>query len=222
VNRAYYIVLIAVLINSTGRWANSFETPTHSALSQRAVLFSILDNFLKSRLHLTTGIDTNLFDGTTTRTVAGWIQEGSIREDDGFRFFNHFHNPLRTWDQAGLRIVGAQLGSSSVLWGQRSNQGFAWQNARNVYFQALTSSNQAQRDQLLAQTFQTLGQLIHLVQDTAVPAHTRNDQHGFYEGFERFALNITGAPLFDQLTQNPVEFDPQFSVCPKILLPPFL
>ncbi len=178
----------------------SFEVPTHRALSEKAVRSSSLDEFFRSQLSMPGGIN-ELFAG---RRVFEWVQEGSEREDDGFRFFNHFHNPLRTWDQAGLEIVG---GSSSVLWGQNASQGFAWQKARDRYFQALTSTSPFFRDQHFAAAFRTLGQLIHLPQDAAVPAHTRNDQHPFFEGFERFALGITGTALFDQLTQSSIRFD---------------
>jgi hypothetical protein len=200
-------VLILVLISSASRLAYSFETRTHSALSERAVTFSKLDNFLKSQLGLATGIDTNLLDGTTTRTVTRWVAEGSVREDDWSRYFNHFHDPLRAWNQAGLSLVG---GESSALWGQNLGQGYAWKNARDTYFNGLTSPDKAQREQLLAQTFRTLGQLIHLIQDAAVPAHTRNDPHPPWnkDGLERFALEITETSLFSQLTQAPIGFNP--------------
>ncbi len=180
--------------------AHSFETPTHRLLTRQAVRSSNLDSFLKNELGISGGIEENVLG----ESIIGRTEDGSVSEDDSFRFFNHFHNPLRTWDQAGLRIVG---GSSSVVWGQNSAQGFAWQNARDRYFQALTSTSPFFREQHFAATFQTLGQLIHLPQDAAVPAHTRNDQHLFFDGFERFSLGITGTPLFDQLTQNPVRFD---------------
>lgn len=178
----------------------SFEVSTHRALSERAVRSSSLDEFVRSQLSMPGGIN-ELFAG---RRIFEWVQEGSEREDDSVRFFNHFHNPLRTWDQAGLGIVG---GSSSVLWGQNAGQGFAWQDARDRYFQGLTSTSPFFREQPFAATFQTLGQLIHLPQDAAVPAHTRNDSHAFFEGFERFALGITGTALFDQLTLSSIGFD---------------
>ncbi len=196
--------IVGILIVLQIPTLHSFEVPTHRALSDLATRSSNLDDFLKSQLLLPGGIN----ESVAGRRVFEWVQEGSDREDDGFRFFNHFHNPLRAWSQAGLRPLGVQLGSSSILWGQNASQEFGWQNARSVYFEALTSQTKQVRDEKFAAIAETLGQLIHLPQDAAVPAHTRNDQHLAYDGFERFALSVTGTPLFDQLTQNPVRFDP--------------
>lgn len=55
-----------------------------------------------------------------------------------------------------------------------------WDIARRAYFDALTKGTSAERDQNLAKTFQALGQVVHLVQDLAVPAHVRDDfaSHG--------------------------------------------
>lgn len=216
------VVALALLQDSK---VSSFEINTHRALSDRAVVGSTLNDFLISQLGLSGGINETLSDGTVTRTVTQWIQEGSDREDAGFRFFNHFHNPLRTWDRAGLRILGAQLGFSSVLWGQRTSQGFAWQNARDNYFKGLTTTTKEDRDKLLAAVFQTVGQLIHLPQDAAVPAHTRSDQHFFFEGFERSVENLRAGnadqvALFNQLTQNPIGFDPSILKLPQNPLAP--
>jgi hypothetical protein len=70
---------------------------------------------------------------------------------------------------------------SSILWSQNPNQDFggkhSWQDMRNSYFNALTATNTADRKKYYAETFESLGHLIHLVQDAATPAHTRNDWH---------------------------------------------
>ena len=50
-----------------------------------------------------------------------------------------------------------------------------WNAARNYYRLALTASDNATREGNFAKTFQTLGQVMHLLQDMAVPAHVRND-----------------------------------------------
>ncbi len=53
-----------------------------------------------------------------------------------------------------------------------------WDNARLYYYRALTRITPTGvygRDTALAQTFQALGQVMHLLQDMAVPAHVRND-----------------------------------------------
>jgi hypothetical protein len=53
----------------------------------------------------------------------------------------------------------------------------SWHDARASYFQALTATTDAARQKAYTETFQALGQLIHLIQDAASPAHTRNDAH---------------------------------------------
>jgi hypothetical protein len=158
--------------------------------------------------------------------VVEWVRAGSSREDDPPRFVNHFHNPLRTWDQAGLRILGAQVGNSSVLWGQRpdlqpSDARFTWQDARLNFFQGLTATNQAEREAHLALTFRALGQLIHLVQDAAVPAHTRNDPHSIWEGLERFVNGVqTADPTLATLIPGVTGFDPSILALPPNPLAP--
>lgn len=62
-----------------------------------------------------------------------------------------------------------------------------WNVARNLYYNALTSQTSINRESNLAETFRTLGYVMHLLQDMAVPAHTRND---FSQGHTR----IVGCP----------------------------
>src|SRR4029077_5100741 len=49
--------------------------------------------------------------------------------------------------------------------------------ARRSFLDALTLATSSQRERSLAQSFETLGHLTHLIQDASVPAHTRNDAH---------------------------------------------
>jgi len=50
-----------------------------------------------------------------------------------------------------------------------------WDNARIYFYSALTSGDNAARESYFAKTFQSAGQVMHLLQDMAVPAHVRND-----------------------------------------------
>ncbi len=58
-----------------------------------------------------------------------------------------------------------------------------WFVARALYYSALTEENPQQREVLFAETFRTIGYVLHLLEDMAVPAHTRND---FSEGHSQF------------------------------------
>lgn len=64
--------------------------------------------------------------------------------------------------------------SPTQLGGETGNE-MDWNAARKSYFLALTATKNAARELYFAQTFQALGQVMHLVQDMAVPAHVRND-----------------------------------------------
>ncbi len=50
-----------------------------------------------------------------------------------------------------------------------------WQKARGYFYKALTEQLDIDRQTNLAKTFQAVGQVLHLLEDMAVPAHVRND-----------------------------------------------
>ncbi len=130
------------------------------------------------------------------------------------RFYNHFNNPLLSWEQAGLdryNIVPTPFpslvylsGESSLLWAQNeTNNEWSWQKVRDYYKLALTTSTDDQREANFAKTFKGLGHIIHLIQDSAQPAHTRNDPHpldglGIIKGFEWWTFkNAIELNLYD-------------------------
>jgi hypothetical protein len=140
------------------------------------------------------------FDGRTL-SADRWLSEGAELEDKpDIRVTNHFHNPLRSWTEAGLRVLFIQVGQSSALWQQNSNQdpngslngGWSWQDARRRYHLALTTQAPAEREAEFARTFRNLGHLIHLIQDASVPAHVRNDPHLYKTAFGFDLLNPDG------------------------------
>ncbi len=50
-----------------------------------------------------------------------------------------------------------------------------WNKAREYFYKALTKDVEAVRDTYLARAFESIGQVMHLLEDMAVPAHVRND-----------------------------------------------
>lgn len=171
-----------------------FEIPTHEQLSEVATKTADLDRYLKNVLKpcyfsvpyssesyclgFTEGINQPVFDG---KRVVDLVKEGAANEDKPItRSQHHFHNPRLPWNQAGLGWCSLVC-ESSIVWSQDQNQivggKHSWKDARDAYFQALTATTQADRDRYFAETFRTLGHLIHHVQDAATPAHTRNDTH---------------------------------------------
>jgi hypothetical protein len=164
----------------------AYDIGSHRAFSAKAAQESVaLDAALKD-LDFSAGRDTLFSDreGAEPLTAVQWVQEGGESEDVPFlRVLNHFHNPLRSWDEAGLRVGGLQIGQSAVLWGQNINQGlledgtWSWPLARQRFLLGLVGDSRTERDHAFADTFRALGQVSHLIQDAAVPAHARDDAH---------------------------------------------
>ncbi len=73
-------------------------------------------------------------------------------------------------------------GITSPDWALKDNndssaQAFSYKDARNYFYQALTTGSQQDRDAFWGKLFQSIGQVIHHVQDMAQPQHVRNDAH---------------------------------------------
>jgi hypothetical protein len=155
-------------------------------------------------LDLNDGITTQLPYGSQpkyseqTRRVLDWLQTGSEDEDKPIcRASNHFHNPTKPFPQAGvtdLMAIGLWCAATSEFTRGNANATWAtgftapdtpgsgatgnfydWKAARDAYLQALTLDAPDAREGALAKTFVTLGYLMHLLQDLAVPAHARDD-----------------------------------------------
>lgn len=185
--------------------AQAFDNNAHANLSDRAAFTSSLDVFLKNNLGFVfqNGIDHVVVNGKLVREL---IVDGALGEDqpDLWRPRHHFHNPRLPWGQAGWLPPPyvAQLGQSSILWSQNPDQTVggkhSWKDARDSYYEALTATTVADRMLHYGETFKSLGYLIHLVQDAAVPSHTRNDTHislfgiGNADGFHGWAETQTG------------------------------
>jgi hypothetical protein len=206
--------------------AEGFDLGAHDALSDRAVRESGLDAYLKDHLGFPAGIETRVNDSGYIRTVERWIRLGSQLEDSpAIRARHHFHNPALPWDQAGLLFAGT-LSESSVLWGQDRGQSLgakhSWHDARADFLRALTDGDDFFRQIFFRRTLQSLGHLIHLVQDAAVPAHTRNDPHvnvsgiGIKDGFETWAEQNVNTIR----TSSGQPFDPSILTLPPNSLAP--
>lgn len=136
--------------------------------------------------------------------ISSWLSKGSTIEDAPLcRASNHFHDPLKSWSESYVTDYPAiSMVCFSSPWSQRySNITWAtglldrdgqpisfpddyletppapnnWTKARNYYYKALTNSASGVRETNFAKTFQAVGQVMHLLEDMAVPAHVRND-----------------------------------------------
>lgn len=139
----------------------------------------MLGEYLINTLGFAEGLET-LFDLDNNPSTSAdnlevwkWFRQGGTDEDTDSRFLNHFHDPINTapWTNAGLPFQ-----TSALVWAQGVAPGdnaSSWLHARNSFYNALKSGD----EHSYAETFQTIGQLTHLVADATVPAHVRNDIH---------------------------------------------
>lgn len=127
---------------------------THRDISEIAGENSILSkskgDYLKN-LGLDKGLMQELKWGNKNLIIKKWLAEGADLEDaqaplfpvyGTTRSFNHFHNPLKPWEQAGLNDTWT--GKSSLLWAQDGGyqSGFpegdwSWQKIR-IFRRSLT------------------------------------------------------------------------------------
>jgi hypothetical protein len=183
----FVVYTAAFLITASfPRVAGAFNDEAHKALSRRALrpTVSNLDTFLRTVLRYEfypDGIAKQLQNGAKGQVQDLIAEVGAVDEDFLTRPMHHFHNHTRTWNQAGLWLCPFAFCESSIVWSQDQNQiiggKHSWYDARKSYYDALTATSAAERKRLYAEAFTTLGHLIHLIQDAAVPAHTRDDAH---------------------------------------------
>jgi len=182
-------VALAFLVHAAERGL-AFNTATHVLMTQAAGTSSSLNTSLKTDLQFPNGVNQTIQGFTILR----WLGFGAEHEDDGSaadffdlgaRSYRHFHDPTQPWNNAGLQIALFPPLESSVLWMQEDDgsdagsgqQKWSWPDARRSYRDALTSRLAGDRDQRWADTFRAVGEIMHLVEDAAQPAHVRNDPH---------------------------------------------
>jgi hypothetical protein len=165
------MVALALLVGGPEQ-TEAYEVETHSEISAAALQQPTVVDALRQAL----GIE-SLAKTFRSRTVQQLLEEGAQREDDWGQFVFHFHNPLSEWNGSGLFGVF----TPSVLWVQDPGNPWPFDRVRVARTNALAGPTRAERDDAFVSLFRGLGQLIHLIQDAASPAHTRNDPH--YAGF---------------------------------------
>lgn len=236
------IVIIAISFIFPLKAYTWSDKVTHKDLSQIASETSIIgaSDYLKN-IGLKEGLLYLLKLNAKEQEVHKWLQEGGELEDSGsnwdlliktHRSYNHFHNPLKPWESAGLDDLISippylTTGASSLLWAQDgSKQASApegnrtWNKTRECFFIALTGRDFAgqivapdkkRRDEQFAKMFLGLGHQMHLIQDAAVPDHVRNDAHPEDSVYSKMKSNIfleswtaARANFINNLASNPV------------------
>jgi len=197
---AFVSVLDALALNAPSA---AYEIRLHHRINDAATRNSIVGSYLTGQLKFTRGINEAFND----MTIQQWVGLGGENEDNflSLRFLHHFHNPLApSWEFAGLSSPSGVNIESSILWAQDRSifQGWSWHDARDYYYDALKATDPDDREDAFADTFRALGQVIHLIEDASVPAHTRNDPHVFQSliyNFETWASDISSDGLITSL-----------------------
>jgi hypothetical protein len=208
------LLTILILIFPSITVINAYDTDNvHPLLNENALFQSNVDNYLKTQLGFANGIK----EVFKTKRITEWIKDGAKLEDETVcRSRNHFHDPLKSWDSAGLSnpvvdsyclLFGYEKFSadSSLIWAQKQSINFwydslwSWPKARNYYYKALTTTTKDDREKHFAYAFRALGQITHLIADSSVPAHVRNDIHVF--PLSKFGISV-GSPTYESWARD--------------------
>jgi hypothetical protein len=177
--------LFFLITPSFGYWRDVHKKITEKVIEQNTLL---LNNSLKKM-----GFTAGYADKLKGNSIADWITEGSKLEDENVsalvvaRYLNHFYDPI---SNQGLSDT-PYYGTSSYKWASDDSfNEWSWKRARDFFYDGLTKPTQTERDNALANTFRAVGQVMHLVQDIAVPAHVRNDAHPAGDIYEKYTARV--------------------------------
>lgn len=163
----------------------AYEPITHSDMSEAALRRSVLVTASSKLTTLglkpsieTTGSTFANSNGTIDQSILNLIRFGADWEDNRslFQAPRHFYNPVD-----GSKLLPL-IGETSPDWaledrGVKDGQPFSYRMMRRNFFKALTEANKADRDIAWGLTFQTMGHVMHHLQDMAQPQHVRGDAH---------------------------------------------
>ena len=180
--RIYLIFALAFAFASVSVFP--YEPVTHADMSEEAIRRSILnvgESFRKLGLEAKT-IDLQVVkfpnSNSIELTIRQLIRFGADWEDSrgALQALRHFYNPV---DGSKLLPV---IGETSPDWaledrGVKDGQPYSYRLMRRNFYKALTEPAKSDRDAAWGLTFQTMGHVMHHLQDMAQPQHVRADAH---------------------------------------------
>ena len=182
VKRIYLVFALAFAIPFGS--VSSYEPATHSDISEEATRRSILSG---GEMFGKLGFEAKPFDLQTAKfpnsnaidqTIVDLIRFGANWEDSrsSAQAIKHFYNPVD-----GSKLLPF-IGATSPDWALEDGdpivgQAFSYYQMRVSFFKALASRTKSDRDKEWGRTFQTMGHVIHHLQDMAQPQHVRGDAH---------------------------------------------
>ena len=213
--KSYYALLLLFLYSAS---SFALEVETHRALNEHVATKIIspsgfsLGTYLKNQLGFQGGADEKF----NSLEAWKWLRGGGEYEDIPYwymlylRSVNHFHNPLTKKGFSGIWGTASLSGVSSLIWAQLPKGVqypggyYSWQDTRDHFYNAFTSRDKKERERKFAEMFRGLGQVMHLIQDSSVPEHVRDDGHYFFYNYEKWVRDNVG--VFSQY--NPSYFNP--------------
>lgn len=178
------ISLILLLSGAYMQPALGYDPDTHTKLSMHALKHSVLASSQKLKDLGLKGVQVSNssqtfydHDRENKWTVLELVQHGAWYEDEraATQALHHFFNPL---NGQALTVGGITPGVPSPDWALKDQfNPFSYRKARQYFYWALTKSSKSDRENYWGSTFQTMGHIIHHIQDMAQPQHVRNDIH---------------------------------------------
>ena len=114
--------------------------------------------------------ESHLTDDDFLSNPIAWLIRTTCEEYWGWEYSDRKSNI--TWATGFLAPGGPKYDFSNTEPEYAPN---TWDKAREYYYDALTAGSKDDRESNFALTFKAVGQVVHLLQDMSVPAHTRND-----------------------------------------------
>ena len=175
-------LFIIVAIVSHPVMVFSYEQPTHVKLSEQATKASVLGK-LDEKVLISLGLKPSIEDPSQVfpnaknnpRRIIDLVTDGADFEDSDSRSINHFYDPVHNVPLS-VPLIPTYMSPDWALDDKAdiNGQEFSYKRAKQYLYDALTKGTKDERDKNFGLTFQTLGQVIHHIQDMAQPPHTRN------------------------------------------------
>lgn len=215
--RVIRILLIIIFITIPLENVFAYGIETHAALTQEIFNF-YNQHFPQNKIN---------------EALKDYLIDGTRREDDGHRSFNHFYDPVY---ERGLNDILYGKGYASKIWAQDDKkQNETIYRIVGTVASILTAFQQRKLSDISTESNYTwqkaieyyvrgepekamfaLGHIIHLIEDASVPAHTRNDGHPEFIGdgdpYEVWSHRFNRDNIHDSAEKNlkgknPIIFD---------------
>jgi len=129
------------------------------------------------------------YDPDITPEQMEWMRKGSVDEDLSPRcWFYHFYDPIRNRGFGGL---------SAKEWAQSPEEQAGKPGGDHTWQTAIAEYNAGYKQK----AFYSLGHVLHLIEDMAVPAHTREDDHISGDPLESWAGDLPENSVFYNIAE---------------------